>query len=61
MPPIAKIYRYDNIDRGGKSMTKASRLMGVQQNQIHCDSETLAILTYLVNVTATHQPQPMPN
>ena len=28
-------------------MTKASRLMGVQQNQIHCDAETLAILTYL--------------
>jgi len=28
-------------------MTKSSCLMGVQQNQIHCDAETLAILTYL--------------
>ena len=28
-------------------MAKSSCLMGVQQNQIHCDSETLAILTYL--------------
>ncbi len=28
-------------------MAKSSCLMGVQQNQIHCDSETFAILTYL--------------
>jgi len=28
-------------------MAKSSCLMGVQQNQIHCDYETLAILTYL--------------
>jgi len=28
-------------------MPKSSCLIGVQQNQIHCDSETLAILTYL--------------
>lgn len=28
-------------------MTKEKKLMGIQQNQIHCDDETLAVLTYL--------------
>jgi putative transposase len=28
-------------------MGKPKKLMGIQQNQIHCDAETLAILTYL--------------
>lgn len=28
-------------------MTKLKKLMGVQQNQIHCDANTGAILTYL--------------
>ncbi len=28
-------------------MAKPKKLMGVQQNQLHCDVETQAILTYL--------------
>ena len=28
-------------------MAKPKKLMGVQQNQLHCDADTQAILTYL--------------